>query len=434
MLLVGAALQANMASSQQSEVEIGMDRSNMATEWTIAPPGEPNIYPFNGPYNGPGVFQARRLAVFDGVTRMHPQWFRDGFGPDKPENVQLFVDMVKQVHSRNMKLLAVVGPTSADFEKSDILTPEQSGCQWSTYPLSKIDLGKFSKRIRTYFGAVKTAGLSVDAFEIGNELDLYCNDADMPKTSEFAAHQWKWFLSDRQVHAFAAGYVPFLKTFTGLIREYFPNARIITFGMSNPTGNSAPLIAALANFKDSSGHVFDYTTLVDGYGTHIYPPSDTTQHMVDSATRNLTAQAAVFPHRGEKPIWITEWSESGAAFWSSHKWYFQYDARGKVGGDLNLAGGGYPAMPRSRAIVAFRRDVIARLRAQADPVDVRYLFYYSYDSVAKSDMCDATGFNTSRGIKGQCYSGVIDPVNGDLLKDVAGALAPEPAHEPHPVR
>jgi len=91
-------------------------------------------------------------------------------------------------------------------------------------------------------------------------------------------------------------------------------------------------------------------------------------------------------------------------------------------------------MLRARAIVAFRRDVIARLRAQANPVDVRSLFYYSYDSVGKSDMCDATGFNTSRGIKGQCYSGAIDPVNGDLLKDVAGALVPESARVPRPVR
>jgi hypothetical protein len=269
MLLAGAALQASLASSQQGEVEIGMDRSNMATEWTIAPPGEPNIYPFNGPCKGPGVFEARRVAVFDGVARMHPQWFRDGFGPDKPENVQLFVDMVKQVHARDMKLLAVVGPTSTDYERSDFLTPAQSGCQWGTYSLSKIDMGKFSQRVRTYFDAVKAAGFSVDAFETGNELDLYCNDADMPKTSEFAAHQWKWFLTDKQVQAFAAGYAPFLKTFAGLIHEYFPKARFITFGMSNPTGNSAPLIAALANFKDTSGHAFDYTTLVDGYGTHI---------------------------------------------------------------------------------------------------------------------------------------------------------------------
>jgi hypothetical protein len=64
------------------KLEIGVDRSNMGTEWTLSPPSEPNIYPFNGPYNGPGVFEARRTAIYDGIARLHPQWFRDGFGTD----------------------------------------------------------------------------------------------------------------------------------------------------------------------------------------------------------------------------------------------------------------------------------------------------------------------------------------------------------------
>jgi hypothetical protein len=31
------------------KLEIGVDRSNMSTEWTLSPPAEPNVYPFNGP-------------------------------------------------------------------------------------------------------------------------------------------------------------------------------------------------------------------------------------------------------------------------------------------------------------------------------------------------------------------------------------------------
>ena len=53
-------------------LEIGIDRSNMATEWTLSPPAEPNIYPFNGPYNGEGIFEARRVAIYDGIARLHP--------------------------------------------------------------------------------------------------------------------------------------------------------------------------------------------------------------------------------------------------------------------------------------------------------------------------------------------------------------------------
>jgi hypothetical protein len=404
-------------------LEIGIDRSNMATEWTLSPPAEPNIYPFNGPYNGAGVFEARRVAIWEGIARMHPQWFRDGFGADTSEDAALFVDAITQIHARDMKILAVVGIAGSDFDKKDYIDPKESGCQWGVYPLSKISLARLEHRLRTHFDAVKKAGLEVDAFEVGNEMDLYCNDADVPKTSEFAKHQWKWFLTPEQEHAFAAGYAPFLKTFATVIREYFPHARIITCGMSNPTGNSMPLIQALANFKDASGKTFDYTTLVDGYGSHLYLSSDTTLNAITRAIDELTGQAAILPHVKDKPIWITEWNESASAFWSSHKWYFQPATVGQTVLDLNRPDTShvYLAMTRPQVIDTFMK-VIDRLRTQPNPVDIGYLFYYSYDSAGKSDMCDATAFNTTRKIKGTCFNGVIDPLTGDLLPDVVAAL------------
>jgi hypothetical protein len=323
-----------------------------------------------------------------------------------------------------MKILATVGVAGSDFDKKDYLDPAVSGCQWGTYPLSKINRVSLEHRLRTHFDAVKKVGLLVDAFEIGNELDLYCNDADVPKTSEFAKHNWKWFLTPEQVRAFAVGYAPFLKAFATVIREYFPHAKIITCGMSNPTGNSMPLVQALANFKDASGKTFDYTSLVDGYGSHLYLSSDTTFTAVTHATVELTSQAAILPHIKDKPIWITEWNESASAFWSSHKWYFQPTTVGKTFIDMNKTDANhvYPAMTRPQVIETFMDKVIKHLRTQPNPVNIGYLFYYSYDSAGKSDMCDATAFNTSRGIKGTCFNGVIDPITGDLLPDVVAAL------------
>jgi hypothetical protein len=406
------------------KLEIGIDRSNMGTEWTLSPPSEPNIYPFNGPYNGPGVFEARRTAIYDGLARLHPQWFRDGFGADTAADAALFLDAVTQVHKHNIKMLAVVGPAGTDFDPKYYLDAATSGCQWGTHPLSKIDLSKFEHRLRTHFDAVKKAGLEVDAFEVGNELDLYCNNADVPKTSEFAKHQWKWFLTPEQEHAFAAGYAPFLNRYVTVVREYFPHAKIITCGMSNPSGDSMSLIRAITHFKDASGKTFDYTTLVDGYGSHIYLSSDTTLNAVTRATDQLSSQAATLPHIQEKPIWITEWSESGSAFWSSHKWYFQATTVGHALVDLNKpdAKHVYPAMTRPQVIEAFMEKVIHHLRTQPNPLNIGYLLYYSYDSSGKSDMCDSTAFNTNRKIKGTCFSGVIDPVTGELLPDVVAAL------------
>ena len=163
-------------------VEYGIDRSNMSTQWTLAWPQEPNVSPFlAAEYNQPGNFEARRVAVLDGIARIHAQWFRDGFGKGPPE---LFVDLVKLVHARGMKMLAVFGAAASDYPPGAYLSKEKSGCQWGAYPLSKINLDAYQKRIEAQFAAVRAANETVDAFEIGNELDLYCNDADMPKISE----------------------------------------------------------------------------------------------------------------------------------------------------------------------------------------------------------------------------------------------------------
>jgi hypothetical protein len=49
--------------------EFGIDRFNMATQWTLAPLHEPNVSPFlASDYNKPGDFEARRVAVLDGIA------------------------------------------------------------------------------------------------------------------------------------------------------------------------------------------------------------------------------------------------------------------------------------------------------------------------------------------------------------------------------
>jgi len=403
-------------------LEFGIDRSNMATQWTLAPPQEPNASPFlTAEYNKPGNFEARRIAVLDGIARLHVQWFRDGFGKGSPD---LFVDLLKLVHARGMKMLTVFGAAASDYPPDAYLGKERSGCPWGTYPLSKINLDAYQKRIEAQFAAVRAAGETVDAFEIGNELDLYCNDADSPTGAEWAKHQWKWFLSPAQVQTFVRGYGPYLAASVMTIRKYFPQAKIITYGNSMPA--SAPLMEALASVRDAKGKVTDYTRLVDGYGSHLYPVSDTTLNMVEGATGSLENEAAHYPHVNERPIWITEWNPSGSSWWNGRPWYFQYDARGQVGGNLNKADarGVYKAMDRASAIGVFHRDVVEKLRASTTaPVNISHVFYYSYDSAGKSSKCDHVKDSRMPGAPGFCIDGVIDPSTGNLLPDVGAAVA-----------
>ena len=404
-------------------LEFGVDRSNMGTQWTLAWPQEPKVSPFlAADYNRPGNFEARRVAVMDGIARVHAGWFRDGFGNGSPE---LFIDLVKLVHARGMKILAVFGAAASDFPPGAYLSKEQSGCQWGTYPLSKITLAAYQKRIEAQFAAVRTAGETVDAFEIGNELDLYCNDADSPTGAEWAKHQWKWFLSPAQVQTFVRGYAPYLAASVASIRKYFPQARIITYGNSMPA--SAPLMEALASVRGADGKITDYTQLVDGYGSHLYPTSTTTLNMVQDATNSLRYEAAHYPHVGQKPIWITEWNPAGSSWWNGQPWYFQYDAHGQPGGDLNQgdARGVYKAMDPAGAIRVFNHDVVETLRSSASaPVNVSHVFYYSYDSGGPSPKCAHVKYSWPTSLPpGFCIDGMIDPSTGDLLPGIAAAVA-----------
>jgi hypothetical protein len=179
------------AVAAAAPLEFGVGRSNMGTQWTLSWPQERKASPFlAADYNKPGNFEARRVAVMDGIARVYAGWYRGGFsGSDQA------IDLLKLVHARGMKMLAIVGHAASDYPPGTQLSKAQSGCPWGTYPLSKINIAAYLKRIE----AELAAGETVEAFEIGNELDLYCNDADNPTGAEWAKHQWKWFLSDTQV-------------------------------------------------------------------------------------------------------------------------------------------------------------------------------------------------------------------------------------------
>lgn len=417
-----AVLATGGGAATAAPLAFGVDRSNMGTQWTLSWPQEPKVSPFlAADYNKPGDFEARRVAVMDGIARVHAGWFRDGFGKGSPD---LFVDLVKLAHARGLKMLAVFGAAASDYPPGAYLDKAQSGCPWGTYPLSKINLVAYQKRIEAQFAAVRAAGETVDAFEIGNELDLYCNDADSPTGADWAKHQWKWFLSDAQVQTFVRGYAPFLAASVTSIRKYFPQAQIITYGNSMPA--SAPLMEALASVRGADGKTADYTRLVDGYGSHLYPTSTTTLNMVQDATNSLRYEAAHYPHASQKPIWITEWNPAGSSWWNGQPWYFQYDAHGQPGGDLNKADarGVYQAMDRAGAIRAFNRDVVETLRSSAAaPVNVSHVFYYSYDSGGPSPKCAHVKYSWPTSLPaGFCIDGMIDPSTGDLLPGVAAAV------------
>jgi hypothetical protein len=89
--------------------------------------------------------------------------------------------------------------------------------------------------------------------------------------------------------------------------RYFPQAKLITFGMahggtpSNSLENPAQFVAMLRNV-DGVNYLDNATYRVDGYGTHIYAsPSNIT----GSVMQTLEADAAALGK--DRPFWLTEW-------------------------------------------------------------------------------------------------------------------------------
>ncbi|MGA2047529.1 MAG: hypothetical protein ABSG96_07540 [Terracidiphilus sp.] len=254
--------------------------------------------------------EAVRAQVLAGVKQLGATWFRDAFTSKAKGGVADWVDEVRLAKQQNLKFLETINPVSSDF---DATTPAENAgpdfskrCGWSSgsRKLSAINLTKFTTRLRTEFDALKAAGISIDAFEIGNELDWICFNGDVPDGHTPA--QAEFMTAVR-------AYAQYLKAAATLIHspQYFPNAKIITFGMAHGSdqwdrpahhfNNPASMIAQLRNL-DGFNYLSNSSYKVDGYGVHLYPSAES----VGNATETLLRQDISVLGK-TLPLWITEW-------------------------------------------------------------------------------------------------------------------------------
>ncbi|MDR3439280.1 hypothetical protein [Telmatospirillum sp.] len=223
-------------------------------------------------------------------------WLRDGPTSGSSRAVANFVEEVGIAKQYQLKVLAIIMPMDEDY---DVALPVNR-CGWHEKRLSQINLVKYAQRLRTVLGAVKAAGLSVDAFEFGSEADQYCYDADVPHGHAGAA-------SPAEIKTWLTGYGRFLQTGAAIVHDptLFPDAKIITFGMAHSGDSHAD-----DSFPDPARYVamlrnvdgVNYLKGVDGYGTHLYPsPND----IENSLRRTLGEDVSALGR--DKPLWITEW-------------------------------------------------------------------------------------------------------------------------------
>jgi hypothetical protein len=288
--LVGCTLLVLVAPGRASAREFGIDRSNMTRS-----------------------SEADQEKTLHDIASLGATWFRDVL----PSATPRFVEEVKLVKENNLKFLVNVLPLGADFEPG-YRSPNagedfRRRCGWTqgSPQFSKVNPANLARRLRSQLDAVKAANLTIDAFEIGNEVDWICFNGDVP--DGHAPTEADWMNAVR-------GYARFLKAAAEVIHDpqYFPQAKIITFGIAHSSdrwdkpphhfSNPARLVAMLRNL-DGFNYLDNARYHVDGYGTHIYPDANNLEKSVADTIRQ---DAAILGQ--DKPFWITEWGLNAKAY------------------------------------------------------------------------------------------------------------------------
>lgn len=243
----------------------------------------------------------------------HPSPFIEkimsGIGADTPvpwlrvdlhdtANIDTFLEVLIRAHANKQKVLVMVGPDADDFPNGKAAMTSRY-----TFHVSRMEMTRFEFRLRKYMDAIAAAGTTIEAFEIGNELESSFFNADIPVG---AVNQ----MTAADLDNWKTAYARFLATAVKVIKDpryakAFPGVKVITVGFANSMGydpgnfiqNPARLLAGLRNL-----HGVDYLKDVDGYGMHVYPSADTVTKFTEAVFR--TYQKAGLT---DKPIWITEW-------------------------------------------------------------------------------------------------------------------------------
>ena len=131
-----------------------------------------------------GESEENRQKILDGIHSLGATWVRDGFAKS-PHGVSDLVDVVRRAKQLNLRFIVQVVQVDGDYDVP--LHPNR--CGWNAKPLGQINLTKYTNRLRAQLDALKAANLTVNAFEIGNEDDTDCYNADIPTGRTATAHR-----------------------------------------------------------------------------------------------------------------------------------------------------------------------------------------------------------------------------------------------------
>lgn len=194
---------------------------------------------------------------------------------------------------------------------------------WAGHPLSSLEPALFKTRFKGMLKKLDAAGVKLEAFEIGNEINMAGFNPDFPVPGESRQYGLADLDHDPVAQQIGKGYLQYLKVLeqvrdirgqSGINRD----TPILTAGLGAYEGPDGPLrdhaaglVSVNATLDFLKAHGLD--KWVDGYAIHVYPWSDHPGDASSAAGRSrrlaqyVLSRCQVAGSTAGKPCWITEW-------------------------------------------------------------------------------------------------------------------------------
>jgi Glycosyl hydrolase catalytic core len=184
------------------------------------------------------------------------------------------------------------------------------------YPLSAIDPDLTRAYFQTVFDKLDAYGVTVNALEVGNEINWVDFNGDFPMPGNGKALSLSDLSNSLEGKKVSGGLLKYLQILA-ILKEVRNHSKlnahtpIITAGMAAVTGGKWQT----DNKKDGVGIPVVYAflrshgldDLVDGYGVHDYPPQVKGDEKKALKDLHQYLDEKIFPSDSGKPYWLTEW-------------------------------------------------------------------------------------------------------------------------------
>ncbi len=186
------------------------------------------------------------------------------------------------------------------------------------HPLSSADPGLSKASFQQLFDRLDAAGLTAQAFELGNEINWSAFNPEFPLPGQGRVFSYDDLLHDTEGKQIAKGFDQYIKI-AAVLREVRDGSKlncttpILSAGLSDagaPRSLSSKEDAVSINptIQYLRDHGLD--RFVDGYGIHVYLTQATPQARKAELGEVVTAQCGTGAAGQAKPCWMTEWGFS----------------------------------------------------------------------------------------------------------------------------